>query len=116
MPADLLNQAVAYNADIQSLLATKRNPFDRIYTLDRARARQVFPLIDDPETRPGPKGYCVPGAGGIPKVNDPRYRDIGETDSKPLIVDNNLLDSDSLIIGDVTINQLRLTPVSSDTK
>jgi hypothetical protein len=63
-------------ADIQSLLTTKRNPFDRIFTLDVARTRQIFPLIDDPETRPGPKGYSHPGAGGIPKVNDPRYRDI----------------------------------------
>jgi hypothetical protein len=103
-------------ADIQSLLATKRNPFDRIYTLDRARTRRIFPLIDDPETRPGPKGYCVPGAGGIPKVNDPRYRDIDETDSKHLMFDNNFLGSDSLMVGNIAINQLQLIPVSSDTK
>lgn len=63
-------------AEIQSCLATTRNPFDCIYILDRARTRQVFPLVDDPTTAPGKKGFTILGSDLIPAVNDPRYRDI----------------------------------------
>jgi hypothetical protein len=63
-------------ADIQSLIATTRNPFDRIFVLDRSRTRQVFPLVDDPQTAPPKAGFFILGSDAIPAVNDPRYRDI----------------------------------------
>jgi hypothetical protein len=61
---------------IQSYLASITLPFGKIFILNPSRTRQVFPPLEDPKTAPGPQRTVILGGDLVPKVNDPRFKDI----------------------------------------